>query len=201
MPQTLIQVANAALLKIGARVVASLTENTKEASVVNARIRPVRDMLLRGHTWTAFRKISAPSAVPSDLAPWVSYFSIPADCLRILGVYQDNTLQSVCRHDIVGSRIYAYTESLRLLYVRLPQAAAESEELYPDDFAEAWACYLAAEISTALFDSPDRRQTWLDQYQVVLRHARFTGAVEQADMGLLSSDWLSARFNGACGCS
>jgi hypothetical protein len=193
MPQTLIQVANSALIKIGAKRIATLTENSKEAETVNSRIRQVRDLLIRSHVWAFLRKVSAPAAVTSDIPPWAYYFAIPADCCRLLSIRVLNTHSHVTTYELIGSRIYTNATPVRLFYVRQPQAADEASELYQDDFAEAWACYLAAEISTAIYDSPERRQAWLDQYSFLIRQARFNGAVEGPEVTTNNDDWLVAR--------
>jgi hypothetical protein len=267
MPQTILQVANSALIKIGARQIATLGEATKEAENVTARIRGVRDMMLRSHVWTFARKHFAMVPVTADLGNWTNYFVLPADCLRLLAIYDsghtaipigelttgniipsthaaltdyreelvffliDNTYYrntgnlgylipasgaytlpatpashlvispaaktlgvNVTEYEIVGRSIYTDTTTLSARYVRQPQTANEGTDTYPDDFAEAWASYLAAEISTVIFDSPERREAFLAQYEVILRQARFTGAVEQADTAITAVDqWIDSR--------
>lgn len=196
MPQTLLEVANSALIKIGARRITALNEATKEAETVQARIRQVRDMMLRSHVWTAFRKFATPAAVAGDVPPWAFYYAIPADCCRLLSLRLASTHQRVSGYELVGSRVYTDVAALRILYVRQPQTAQEANELYPDDFAEAWAAYLAAEISTAIYDSPDRRAQWLDQYVMLLRQARFNGAVEAPYEAISADSWLESRVTG-----
>jgi hypothetical protein len=206
MPQTRLQVANSALIKIGAPPIYNFSQESAHATAVYQRISPVRDMMLRSHTWTAFRSITGTlTGTASNVASWAFYYSLPADFLRLLRVEVPGTHIHVDRYDLVGSRIYADVETLVLTYIRKPSDDSDTPgfvgpvivESYPDDFAEAWACYLAAEIATTVFGTQDyRRRDWMEQYQMLLRQARFNGAVEQASTGLTADSWLDSRLTG-----
>lgn len=193
MPQTLLQVANSALIKIGASPISGLTQGVKPAELANARIRPVRDMLLRGHVWNFARGKASLTAVASDIDKWGWYYVIPTNVLRILSLFDGEDGLRIDDYEIMSGRIYTDAVVLFLRYIDLPATSDEANETYPDDFAEAWASYLAAELSTALYDSPDRRQQWMQQYESLMRSARFNGAVEQPLRVIEASAWLDSR--------
>lgn len=62
--RTELQIANAALRKLGAEEVSSLSDTSKEAQVMNSRIGPAKQAVLRDHPWNfATRRIALESRV------------------------------------------------------------------------------------------------------------------------------------------
>ncbi len=193
MPQTLLQIANSALIKIGAPFLDSLSDEGKHATVINARLIPVRDMLLRSHVWRFTATFAELDRVEPEFANWTDAFTLPDDFLRLMALRTEPDGTRVTEYEIAtqaeGQVILVESTTLFIKYVRSPADGF----LYPDDFAEAFAAYLAAEITTSMFDNAANRQQWLAQYEGLIRQARFNGAVEQPLNRIEASEWLDAR--------
>lgn len=194
MPQTLLDIANSALVKVGSPLISSLLLATKPAELANARIRPVRNMILRNHVWAFARSYASPTPAASTIDRWSYAYTLPALCLRILSVTSGEDGSRINEYEIIGRVIYCNADNLFLRFIEEPDPADEATETYPDDFAEAVASYLASELSIPLFDSPERRKQWIEQYGMNLRYARFNGAVEQPLSAINQSEWIDSRL-------
>ena len=53
---SVIEICNSALLQLGAQAITSLTENSKNARLCNARFNTVRDSVFRSHPWNSLIK-------------------------------------------------------------------------------------------------------------------------------------------------
>lgn len=204
MPQTKLQICNAALIKIGGRTITSLTQLVKEAELCTHRFDALRDALLRGHTW-AFSKeaVTLASAGDSTINPWLYYVELPDDLARIVAVGTDAFSER--HHEQFGNLLHVYDAPVALRYVKRitdPYPDPDSEEevppmlnySYPDDFAEALACYLAGELCVSLQDDEGMRASLLQQFSDSLRIARFNGAVERGTDQLTADLWNASRF-------
>jgi hypothetical protein len=89
MPMTAAELCAAALVKIGARPISDLAEDTAEAACAR-RLYPIaRDLLLGLHPWSftlAQARLTAESASP--LADFACAFALPPDHLRTILAYQ-----------------------------------------------------------------------------------------------------------------
>lgn len=77
MALTLLQVANAALYKLGAVTIAAIGEESKEGLACNARLDPCKQSLLRMHPWNfaTKRKVITPPSAVTLTTPFVEYVS------------------------------------------------------------------------------------------------------------------------------
>ena len=193
MPQTLLQVANSALIKIGSPTITSLDEETKQAELAKERTLSVRDKILRHYAWTFAKRITTLAYTGQSVAGWAYEFTLPEDCLKILRITSGG--YDIQQFDLAGDKIYAQHPSIGLYYVAGPDEEGETEVTYPDDFAECWACYLASELSVALYEGQSVNQTYMQAYVKALSDARFNGAVEKPARAIQSSEWLDSRFS------
>jgi len=199
MPQTLLQIANSALIKIGAARISAFSETTKQAEVADAVIRSLRDSTLRSYNWSFAKNVTA-SITPTvqAFASWTHSAALPTECLRVVAVYDATTKARISSYEIgsvatVESVCLSSVSPVIIKYIGQPTSASESSYVYPDDFAQALSCLLAAEISTAIFDSPERRDTWLAQFVSAIRMARFCNTIEQPVASMPNADWIAAR--------
>ncbi len=64
---------------------------------------------------------------------------------------------------------------------------------FPDDFAEALANLLAAELAMSLTQTQSLRDTYLQMYSERIAQARFNGAVERFRVSVESSSWVDTH--------
>lgn len=193
MSQTLLEVANSALTKVGATRIASLTSNTKEAQTINARIRATRDFVLKSHIWTFAKTHALLTSNASTVPSWAFVHAQPTDCLRLVEMRGPDDSGLLTNFEILGRSIYCNHDGISLRYIAKPAVADEATDVYPEDFAEAWSCFLASDVSIALFDSADLRDTWFNQYNHQLRIARFNHSIEQPLQIIEANEWLQSR--------
>ena len=81
-------ICNSALTRIGAARITSLTDDSKQARACTASYALMRDEVLRSHPWnSAISRASVASLADAPAFGYDNQFQLPADCLRMLEVY------------------------------------------------------------------------------------------------------------------
>lgn len=196
--RTPLQIANAALTKLGAMQITSFDNEVKEAKYVKQRLPEVLDFMLRDHTWSfakTFAKLSGSKAM--DIPPyWTFVFSLPTDSLRILSV--EDVLGRV-PYELMGVNLLANRSPIVMRYIAKPPGGELdwNVKVFPEDFAEAAACMLASELSHTLTGSQTMKDAYLADYGSLIRKARFNGSVERGtDLTVEAEGWISSRQHG-----
>ena len=191
---SVIDICNGALNQLGASTILSLTEDSKNARLCNARYTQVRDSLFRSHPWNCLIKrveLARDTATPS----WgFSYqFTLPSDCLRVIGILNYD-------HDfkVEGRKIVANHETVKIQYVARITDANQYDEL----LRETISASLAADIAYAITSSNPTASNMYNLFQEKLKEARFVDATEgqntnpdngQSDV-LGSSSFINSRY-------
>ena len=191
---SVVDICNGALNQLGASTILSLTEDSKNARLCNARYTQVRDSLFRSHPWNCLQKriqLAADTTAPA----WgfTSAYTLPADCLRLLRIldYDSN-------HKVEGRKILTNNSSMKILYV----ARIEDPNAYDELLRETISAALAADIAYAVTSSNPVSLNMYNLYQTKLKDARFVDATEgqntsqedgMADV-VDANDFLSSRF-------
>lgn len=197
MPQNITQIANSALIKLGANPVSVLTETTREARLVLERILPIIHRVLRDHSWHfALQTVLLAPVFPSvALGRWTYAYLIPTNCLRLRSLQTDGTTPiAITDYEIIGDKIYTNTESVFLRFTDQVILNHDSAVRFPDDFADTVAAFLAYEISPSVTSSLPLRDDFLSLANRNLSFARFNGAVEVPQYKLDDSSWLDSRL-------
>ena len=191
---SVVDICNGALNQLGASTILSLTEDSKNARLCNARYTQVRDSLFRSHPWNCLQKriqLAADTTAPA----WgfTSAYTLPADCFRLLRIldYDSN-------HKVEGRKILTNNSSMKILYVARIEDPNEYDELLRETISAA----LAADIAYAVTSSNPVSLNMYNLYQTKLKDARFVDATEgqntsqedgMADV-VDANDFLSSRF-------
>jgi hypothetical protein len=191
---SVVDICNGALNQLGASTILSLTEDSKNARLCNARYTQIRDSLFRSHPWNCLQKrvqLAADTTAPA----WgfTSAYTLPADCLRLLRIldYDSN-------HKVEGRKILTNNSSMKILYVARIEDPNEYDELLRETISAA----LAADIAYAVTSSNPVAQNMYNLFQTKLKDARFVDATEgqntsqedgMADV-VDANDFLSSRF-------
>jgi len=167
---SVVDICNGALNQLGASTILSLTEDSKNARLCNARYIQVRDSLFRSHPWNCLQKrvqLASDTATPA----WgFNYqFTLPSDCLRVL-----NTENYDYDYKIEGRKIVANVNTMRILYV----ARIEDPNEYDEILRETLSSALGADIAYAVTSSNPVAQNMYKLFQDKLREARFVDATE-----------------------
>jgi len=167
---SVVDICNGALNQLGASTIISLTEDSKNARLCNARYTQVRDSLFRSHLWNCLIKrveLARDVAAPS----WgFSYqFTLPADCLRVITI-----LNYDYDYKIEGRKILANNDSVKIQYV----SRIEDPNQYDELLRETLSAALAADIAYAITSSNPMAANMYNLFQDKLREARFVDATE-----------------------
>ena len=167
---SVVDICNGALNQLGASTILTLTEDSKNARLCNARYTQVRDSLFRSHPWNCLIKrveLARDTEVPS----WgFSYqFTLPADCLRVLTI-----LNYDYDYKVEGRKILANHGTVKIQYV----ARIEDPNQYDELLRETISSSLAADIAYAVTSSNPTAANMYELFQSKLKEARFVDATE-----------------------
>ncbi len=167
---SVVDICNGALNQLGASTILSLTEDSKNARLCNARYTQVRDSLFRSHLWNCLIKrveLARDTATPS----WgFKYqFTLPADCLRVITI-----LNYDYDYKIEGRKILANHATVKIQYV----ARIEDPNQYDELLRETISAALAADIAYAITSSNPTASNMFTLFKDKLREARFVDATE-----------------------
>ena len=89
---SVVQICNGALNQLGASTILTLTEDSKNARLCNARYENVRDAVFRHHPWNCLQKrLALPADTEAPAWGFTKQFTLPADCLRLLRIFESPT--------------------------------------------------------------------------------------------------------------
>jgi hypothetical protein len=177
---------NAALIRIGANEITSLTEDSEEARKCNARFQDTLDALLESHPWNF--SIARATLAASATAPnheWDYQYLLPQRpyCLRVVRLYSDY------EYKIEGRYLLCNQEDVSIKYVK---RVTDMNELSPM-FRECFALYLGAELAYPLAGSNALRQELLGEFGVLIRQARSKDAQEETPDNFKNGSWFTSR--------
>lgn len=146
-----IALCSRALLKLGARGIASFDEGTVEAEIAANLYPSTRDALLSSHPWsfaTGQMALARLSAEP--IADYAYAFQLPPNFLRALSAGQAGRGRGL-EYRIAERRLHANVDDIVLSYIFRP---GESE--WPPFFDQVLITRLAAEFCLPLTESTSR---------------------------------------------
>ena len=167
---SVVDICNGALNQLGASTILTLTEDSKNARLCNARYTQVRDSVFRSHPWNCLQKrlqLAADTATPA----WgfTKQYTLPADCLRVLTI-----LDYDADYKIEGRKILTDNSTMKILYISRVEDPNEYDEL----LRETLSASLAADIAYAITSSNPTATNMFNLFQSKLKEARFVDSTE-----------------------
>jgi len=194
-----IDIANAALLKLGADRITSLNDHNDRARVLSQRFTMVRDAELRRHRWRfALSRASVPALADPPEFGYARAFQLPSDFLRLVQVGEydlgdslaDYRSAPTARWALEGRTILTDLPSpLSLRYIRKVTDSA----LFDSAFVEAFAARLAWECCERITQSDSKRQLAAGEYKEAVREAIRANAIEAPPEYGSDDSWVMAR--------
>ena len=122
---SVVDICNGALNQLGASTILTLTEDSKNARLCNARYTQIRDSVFRSHPWNCLQK-RLQLAADSDAPAWgfTKQYTLPADCLRVLTI-----LDYDADYKIEGRKILTDNSTMKILYISRDEDPNEYDEL------------------------------------------------------------------------
>jgi len=191
---SVVDICNGALNQLGATTILSLTEDSKNARLCNARYTQVRDGIFRSHPWNCLQ-VRTSLAKDATAPAWgfTAQFTLPADCLRLLYIIDYDL-----NYKVEGRKILSNTSTMKILYISRVTDPNQYDELLRETLSAA----LAADISYGITSSNPVSEKMNTLFQDKLRDARFVDATEgqnnAPDLGMTdaidASTFINARF-------
>ena len=171
---SVVDICNGALNQLGASTILTLTEDSKNARLCNARYTQVRDAVFRSHPWNCLQK-RVQLATDTDTPAWgfTKQYTLPADCLRVLTI-----LDYDADYKIEGRKILTDNSTMKILYISRIEDPNEYDELLRETLSAA----LAADIAYAVTSSNPTASNMYNLFQDKLKDARFVDSTEGQNM-------------------
>ena len=167
---SVVDICNGALNQLGASTILTLTEDSKNARLCNARYTQVRDSVFRSHPWNCLQK-RVQLAADTDAPAWgfTQQYTLPADCLRVLTI-----LDYDADYKIEGRKILTDNSNMKILYI----ARITDPNQYDELLRETLSAALAADIAYAVTSSNPTASNMYNLFKDKLKEARFVDATE-----------------------
>tara|TARA_R100001443_G_scaffold87921_1_gene94442 strand:- start:183 stop:770 length:588 start_codon:yes stop_codon:yes gene_type:complete len=191
-----VEICNSALNMLGANNITDITEDSKNARLLNQRYDPVRDAVFRSHAWNCLIKrveLAADTDTPSH--EYTYQYTLPADCLRVLkvGGHHDGSssdLDNGTAFKVEGRKILSDESTMHLIYISKITDVNEYDTL----LQETIAARLAAELCYAVTSSTSLATQMNELYRDKLREARHVDASEGTADNLDASTFINSRY-------
>jgi len=191
---SVVQICNSALNQLGASSITALTDDSKNARLCNERYTTIRDAVFRAHPWNCLIK-RVQLAQDSDTPAWgFDYqYTLPADCLRILGIKDYNS-----DYKVEGRKLLISESSVYLIYLAQITDVNELDVL----LRETISAHLAQDISYAITANLQVSKLMAEKYQAKLSEARHTDASEGYNTNpelaptdqIITEDFINSRY-------
>ena len=165
---TKVELANQALLMIGANSITSFEENTTTARRIRSVYDSSRKALLRLHPFQcATKRIKLAPLSTQPEFEYSNQFQLPDDLIRIINT---NTEEYAVETD----KLLSNSDQLNLVYV----FDNKNEETYDSLFIECLVLYLASKITKATTGSQGTSDSYYMQCQELIKQAKAVQAQE-----------------------
>ena len=167
-----VDICNMALREIGAKTISDLSESSQPARDCSLYYAVCRLEVLRARPWGfAQRRIQmAPVTVPDAFSEWAYAYGYPADCLEAVAVKQAGSTASwpfqVATDSGVKIILSQVSEAVLVYTVDVTNEAE-----FDEDFVDALALRLSANLAQSLFKNAKLKQQQLALFQAAVASA------------------------------
>ena len=191
---SVVQICNSALNQLGASSITALTDDSKNARLCNERYTTIRDAVFRAHPMNCLIK-RVQLAQDSDTPAWgFDYqYTLPADCLRILGIKDYNA-----DYKVEGRKLLISESEVYLIYLAQITDVNELDVL----LRETISAHLAQDIAYAITANLQVANLMAEKYQAKLSEARHADSSEGYNTNpelaptdqIITEDFLNSRY-------
>lgn len=189
MATSKLDIINLALLRIGESPIQSIDENSTPARTAKLLYDNSRRAILRDYDWNFAMKTAPLATVESDVAGCYA-FVVPADCLRVVEVFQaEDSQRSSTWFRVYGKKIYTHEYVPYVKYVK-----DEDDTGYFDPkFTEALTYKIAGELAMSVKQSEILMASMLNAFQNVVTTAA-TESQDEFDPALEENPYVAVRY-------
>jgi len=191
-----VDICNSALNMLGANNIISLTEDSKNARLMNQRYTSVRDSIFRSHSWNCLIKrvqLSADTETPTH--EYAKQYTLPSDSLRVLKIGghhngSSSDLDAGQKFKIEGRKLLTDETTVFLIYI----AKITDPNEYDTLLIETISAKLASELCYSITASTSLAGQMIQLYDEKLREARHVDATEGTAENLDASSFINSRY-------
>lgn len=198
MATSQVQVVNLALTKLGQDRVISIDDDVEAARIMRSLWDLTVDTVLSRHPWKfATLRASLPALADAPAYEWSLQYRLPESCLRLVQVsddwvfYTKDTPFFTLEGGADGGQ-YILTDEQAPLRVRYVQRVTNVGR-WPPLFARAVAMHLSADACEKLTQSNTKLQSAMLAYDMAIKEAKRSSAIEMPPAQLPESAWLASR--------
>ncbi len=192
---------NIALVRIGEDPLNDLqNQSGKVADVMRVAFEPSRDSLLRSYRWNFAIGRAALAASGSPTFGFVNSFTIPDDCLHVVGLFDAgedmrNYTSSKIPFKVEGRSLLCDEDIAYVYYIK----SVTNVRLFDPIFIDALAWKLGIDTAYGLTTGADHVSNCWKGFKEVMRYAKLANAIEGSTEVVEASEWLDARAAGGPG--
>ena len=181
-----IEICNSTIYRLNGQAIVSLSDESKEAVILNRIYNLTRQRLLRAHFWNfAVKKVELAQLITAPAFEYAYAYQLPADCLRVVRLYQPNS-----DWKIVGRELHTNDSSVFLEYV----ADITDEGLWDSVFVDLMILKLAIDMCYAITGSTEMLGALRSEYSQVMREAKQFDAMEDFPRQWDNGTWYDSRL-------
>lgn len=198
MATSVVEVCNLALIHIGQRPIASITEATEGARKCNVVFTTARDAVLRLHPWNFATTVEALTEIADEtILGWDYLYALPALCLFARRIDTEDTLDLLPLQEfevIISptSAVRAIATDLEGAYLRYTKQVADPT-LWDPLFVTALSFYLAAILAVTLCGDKDLSARMTSAYMKSINEGLLANVIENKSNPTESSGLLDSR--------
>jgi len=186
---TSIDVANRALLLLGARDITSFLDDSNEAKIAKTLYLSTRDFVLRAYPWASLkRRKKLVKLADPPISGFAHQFQLPEDNIRVLEVHSPS-INTIRRWEVNGEVVLCDYAPLSIVYL----SNAIPENKYSSQLVQALVYRLAAEMAYPVTGNNTAVSNFNALFQQVLDEARTTDSLEQSAKIIGPHDFVTVR--------
>lgn len=193
-------ICNLALSYLSKGRISSVDDNTEEAAQCKIHYDHCRRMLLRQYPW-GFAKRTVKLAQLHDTVPgWEYVYAYPAECLCVRYLFEEDNAATKEKdwneYDtiMVSSNQRALATDIELAWCEYTYNVKDVD-MYPDEFVDALAHFMASSMAMVLTGSAAIQQTEYQLFQNCIEAAKTYSAQERRRKTNYPESYAQARFD------
>ncbi len=185
-----VEIANRALQYLGAKRIAALTEDSRNAQAINACFESVKLAELRKHPWAfAIARASLAANATAPIFTRDNSFPLPSDFVRLLPQDAEDNMNNL-DWQIEGRNIITNDSApLEIRYIYNVTDPNEMDAL----FREAFAAKLAEVTCEEITQSNSKKADAKDTYKEIIAEAKRANAIEKVAEKPPEDEWVTCR--------
>ena len=189
--QSVVDICNRALQKLGAARIQSLGDSSVNARACAIAYDPIRKALLRAHPWNfAIKRFQLAADAEAPLFAYSSAITLPTGWLKVLPPDPNENMNT---RDWIIEGDQLLTNDTVPLNLRCVMDISDSTAFDPL-FCEALASKLALELCESLTQSNTKKADMATDFKQTMAEARKANAIEKVPAEACDGTWITARI-------